>query len=99
MRALHRAAVPLASIAAVAATLVSTPSSAAAASLPVINVHESDHGFTVSGAPLNRGAGRVTFHFTTTTTNTNNGSDVELLQIRPGHTFAEAEAAGEAGEE
>jgi hypothetical protein len=97
MRALHRGAVPLASIAAVAATLVSTPSSAAAASFPVINVHESDHGFTVSGAPLNRDAGRVTFHFTTTTTNTNNGSDVELLQIRPGHTFAEAAAAGGGG--
>jgi hypothetical protein len=97
MSALHRAAVPLASIAAVAATLVSTPSSAAAASFPVINVHETDNGFTVSGASLTRHAGRVTFHFTTTTTNTNNGSDVELAQIRPGHTFAEAQAAGGGG--
>jgi hypothetical protein len=95
MRALHRGAVPLASIAAVAATLFSTPSSAAAASFPVINVHESDNGFTVSGASLNRNAGRVTFHFTTNTTGNNgNGDDVELVQLRPGHTFAEARAAG-----
>jgi hypothetical protein len=98
MRALHRAAVPLASIAAVAATLVSTPSSAAAASFSVINVHESDNGFTVSGASLTRHAGRVTFHFTTNTSGNNgNGDDVELVQLRPGHTFAEARAAGGGG--
>jgi hypothetical protein len=84
---------PLAILALGAGVISALPPTAAAASLPVINVHESDHGFTVSGASLNRHAGRVTFHYTTSTTNPNNGSEVDLLQIRHGYTFAEAEHA------
>jgi hypothetical protein len=88
----RRALFPLAAVVAAAVAVIAPASAASASPLPVINVHESDHGFTVDGA-LTRRAGRVTFHYTTTTTNQNGGSEVDLLQIRRGHTFAEAEQA------
>jgi hypothetical protein len=72
----------------VLAAVVLPAQAASAASLPVINVHESDHGFTVEGA-LSRQAGRVTFHFTTSLNASDDGSEVDLAMLRPGKTIAD----------
>ena len=82
-----------ASVVALTAGLIAVvPTSAAAATLPVITVHESDHGFTTIGS-LNRHAGRVTFRFITSTTDSNNGSEVDLVTLKHGKTLAQLLAA------
>jgi hypothetical protein len=83
----------IAAVAAAAGAALMAPSTAFAASLPVINVHESGNGFTANGDPLNRQAGRVTFHFTTTVSPTAEGSEVDLVRLNRGYTVANLHAA------
>jgi hypothetical protein len=87
-RSIRFLSMPLATSVAVAAGMMVVASPAYAATLPVINVHESASGFTVSGAPLNRRAGRVELHFSATTVSAN-GNEVDLVKLRPGKTVAE----------